>query len=194
MSITAVVWALILRSEGKKFRRLDGIPFKGFEREIRFQGVTLQYSSKVSPALSEVSFTVPKGQMVALVGPSGSGKSSIADLLCGLYAPTAGQIWIDDISLNQLDLSKWQQRLGVVSQDTFLFNATIAENITFGTSRATQAQIEEAARWSSSRVHRRLAWGYDTMVGERGYRLSGGQRQRLSLARAILRDQTSDSR
>ena len=179
----------ILRSEGKKFRRLDGIPFKGFEREIRFQGVTLQYSSKVSPALSEVSFTVPKGQMVALVGPSGSGKSSIADLLCGLYAPTAGQIWIDDISLNQLDLSKWQQRLGVVSQDTYLFNATIAENITFGTSRATQAQIEEACQMAQAAGFiESLPQGYDTMVGERGYRLSGGQRQRLSLARAILRD------
>ena len=179
----------ILRSEGKKFRRLDGIPFKGFERQICFQGVTLQYSSKVSPALSQVSFTVPKGQMVALVGPSGSGKSSIADLLCGLYAPTAGQIWIDDISLNQMDLSKWQQRLGVVSQDTYLFNATIAENITFGTSRATQAQIEEACQMAQAAGFiESLPQGYDTMVGERGYRLSGGQRQRLSLARAILRD------
>ena len=179
----------ILRSEGKKFRRIDGIPFVGLQREIRFEAVRLQYGPDVSPALNQVSFTLPKGKMLALVGPSGAGKSSIADLLCGLYAPTAGQIFIDDTPMDQLDLSSWQQRLGVVSQDTYLFNATIAENIMFGTKRATQSQIEAACQMAQAAGFiENLPQGYDTVVGERGYRLSGGQRQRLSLARAILRD------
>ena len=179
----------ILRSESKQFRRLGGIPFEGLQREIRFESVSLQYAPELPPALREVSFSLPKGQMLALVGPSGAGKSSIADLLCGLYAPTAGQIRIDGAQLEQLDLATWQQRLGVVSQDTFLFNATIAENIAFGTPGATQAQIEAACQAAQAAIFiEDLPQGYDTVVGERGYRLSGGQRQRLSLARAILRN------
>jgi ATP-binding cassette subfamily B protein/subfamily B ATP-binding cassette protein MsbA len=127
--------------------------------------------------------------MLALVGPSGAGKSSIADLLTGLYAPSSGSIWIDDQPLQQVKLDSWQQRLGVVSQDTFLFNATIAENIAFGTSGASQARIEAACQAAQAAGFiESLPQGYDTLVGERGYRLSGGQRQRLSLARAILRD------
>ena len=179
----------ILRSEGKIFRRLDGIPFGRLQREIRFERVTLQYGPELPPALSQISFTLPVGQMMAVVGPSGAGKSSIADLLCGLYAPAAGQIWIDNTPLNQLNLASWQQRIGVVSQDTYLFNATIAENISFGTPRATQAQIEESCETAQAAGFiESLPQGYDTLLGERGYRLSGGQRQRLSLARAILRD------
>lgn len=178
----------ILSPEGKQFRRLGGHSFAGLEREIRLGGVSLQYSPAQPPALQEVSLTLPKGQMLALVGPSGAGKTSIADLLCGLYTPTAGQIWIDGTPLGELDLASWQQRLGVVSQDTFLFNATISENIAFGTPGATQAQIEAACQAAQAEDFiENLPHGYATLVGERGYRLSGGQRQRLSLARAILR-------
>ena len=127
--------------------------------------------------------------MLALVGPSGAGKSSIADLLTGLYSPTAGQIQIDGTPLEQLELAGWQQRLGVVSQDTFLFNATIAENISFGCAGASLAQIKAASQVAQAAGFiESLPDGYDTLVGERGYRLSGGQRQRLSMARAILRD------
>ena len=122
----------ILSPDGKQFRRLGGTPFATLERGIRFEDVCLQYAPELPPALSDISFTLPKGQMLALVGPSGAGKSSIADLLTGLYAPTAGQIWVDDRPLEQLELAGWQQRLGVVSQDTFLFNASIADNIAFG--------------------------------------------------------------
>jgi ATP-binding cassette subfamily B protein/subfamily B ATP-binding cassette protein MsbA len=127
--------------------------------------------------------------MLALVGPSGAGKSSIADLLVGLYAPTEGRILIDGVPMDQLDLTSWQRQLGVVSQDTFLFNATLAENIAFGTPRATRARIEAAAEAAQAAGFiEALPQGYDTLVGERGYRLSGGQRQRISLARAILRE------
>lgn len=179
----------ILSSTGKQFRRLGGIPFAGLNHEIRLQAVGLRYAPELPPALSELSLSLPKGQMLALVGPSGAGKSSIADLLTGLYQPSAGCIQIDGTPLDQLELASWQQRLGVVSQDTFLFNATIAENISFGTPGATQAQIEAACQAAQAAGFiESLPHGYDTLVGERGYRLSGGQRQRLSLARAILRD------
>ena len=179
----------ILSPQGKQYRRRGGTPFKALEREIRFEGVGLQYAPGLPPALSAISFTLPQGQMLALVGPSGAGKSSISDLLTGLYAPTAGQILVDDRPLEQLELAGWQQRLGVVSQDTFLFNATIAENIAFGTPGATHALIQAACQAAqASGFIESLPDGYDTLVGERGYRLSGGQCQRLSLARAILRD------
>jgi ATP-binding cassette subfamily B protein/subfamily B ATP-binding cassette protein MsbA len=179
----------ILSPEGKQFRRLGGRSFRELREAIRFDSVDLRYAPELPPALSDISFTLPRGQMIALVGTSGAGKSSIADLLTGLYAPTAGRILIDGTPLEQLLLSDWQQRLGVVSQDTFLFNATIAENIAFGTPGATRAMIEAAcsAAQAASFIES-LPMAYDTLVGERGYRLSGGQRQRLSLARAILRD------
>jgi ATP-binding cassette subfamily B protein/subfamily B ATP-binding cassette protein MsbA len=179
----------ILALEDKQFRRLGGTPFTALGRAIRFEQVGLRYSPELPPALDEISFRLAKGRMLALVGPSGAGKSSIADLLTGLYRPTAGHIWIDGIPLEQLELASWQQRLGVVSQDTFLFNASIADNIAFGTPGATLQQIQAAcAAAQAAGFIESLPDGYDTLVGERGYRLSGGQRQRLSLARAILRD------
>jgi subfamily B ATP-binding cassette protein MsbA len=123
------------------------------------------------------------------VGSSGAGKSSIADLLVGLYEPTTGRILIDGQPMTELDLSSWQQHLGVVSQDTFLFNSSLADNIAFGTPNASRAAIEQAAsRAQAADFIESLPDGFDTLVGERGYRLSGGQRQRISLARAILRD------
>jgi len=179
----------ILSRSDKHFRRQGGAPFTSLQHHLRFEQVSLRYEPELPPALSEISFTLAKGQMLALVGPSGAGKSSIADLLTGLYAPSAGRILIDDVSIDQLDLASWQQRLGVVSQDTFLFNATIAENIAFGTRGATPSQIQAACEAAQAAGFiEGLRDGYDTLVGERGYRLSGGQRQRLSLARAILRD------
>ncbi len=179
----------LLTTHDKQFRRQGGTPFSALTRSIRFESVELRYSSGVPPSLSDISFTLPRGTMLALVGPSGAGKSSIADLLTGLYAPSSGRILIDEQPLDTIDLASWQQRLGVVSQDTFLFNATIAENVAFGTPWATPAQIEAAcAAAQASQFIGALPQGYDTLVGERGYRLSGGQRQRLSLARAILRN------
>jgi ATP-binding cassette, subfamily B, bacterial MsbA len=179
----------ILSPVDKQFRRMGGTPFIALDKAIHFEQVGLRYSPEMLPALDEISFTLAKGRMLALVGPSGAGKSSIADLLTGLYAPTSGSIRIDGIPLDQLDLASWQQRLGVVSQDTFLFNAPIAENIAFGTPGVTRAQIQAACEAAQAAGFiESLPDGYDTLVGERGYRLSGGQRQRLSLARAILRD------
>ena len=178
----------ILERSDKQFRRLGGSRFEGLTREIRFEAVSLSYAPDQSAALSHLDFSLPQGHTLALVGPSGAGKSSIADLLVGLYDPSEGQIWVDDQPLNSLDLPSWQQRLGVVSQDTFLFNASIAENLCFGLEGVSQRQLERAAAQAQAAGFiESLPEGYNTLVGERGYRLSGGQRQRLSLARALLR-------
>ncbi len=156
--------------------------------QIEFRNVSLQYRPKESPALRGFSCTLPKGSMVALVGTSGAGKSSIADLLVRLYPPTNGQILIDGTSLEEIPIEAWRNRLGVVSQDPFLFHGTLWENIAFGRRDARSEEILQAAR--AARVEEfasRLEEGYQTVIGSRGFRLSGGQRQRIALARALIR-------
>ena len=155
---------------------------------IAFRGVTLQYQSDESPAVSELSFTVPRGSLTALVGVSGAGKSSVVDLVLQLYLPTAGHILVDGVDVQTLDLRSWRERLGVVSQEPFLFHASIRDNIAFGKPDATMDEIIAAAR--AAHAHEfitRLSGGYETVVGDRGYGLSGGQRQRIALARALVR-------
>jgi len=179
----------LLEPADKEFRSRGGTTFQELRHGIALRNVTLQYAPEIPPALSGIDLDLPRGSTVALVGSSGAGKSSIADLLCGLYRATQGEVLIDNTSLDQLDLISWQQRLGVVSQDTFLFNACIADNISFGSVNATREQILAAAeKAQAAGFISDLPNGFDTLIGERGYRLSGGQRQRLSLARAILRD------
>lgn len=179
----------ILKSEDKSFRRTDGEHFQGLKKSILLNNVQLVYGSSTAPALRGVTIDIPKGKTIALVGRSGAGKSSIADLLVGLYSPTAGRIEIDGKNLNTINLASWQQRLGVVSQDTFLFNATLAENISFGCEWATLEDVKRACEIAQADSFiEKLPSSYQTIVGERGYRLSGGQRQRISLARAILRN------
>jgi len=178
-----------LNTNDKQFRRRGGRSFLEINQAIELRNVSLRYSPELDPALTNINLILPKGQTIALVGSSGAGKSSIADLLAGLYDPSEGDILVDGTSLAAFDLASWQQRLGVVSQDTFLFNATIAENIAFGSPGASRQDIETAAAQAqAARFIEALPDGFETLVGERGYRLSGGQRQRLSLARAILRD------
>lgn len=178
-----------LVSRDKEFRRKGGLPYEGLSNEISLRDVCLSYSADLKPALQNVNIHIPAGHTIALVGSSGAGKSSIADLLAALYQPSAGTISIDGINLHGFNLASWQKRIGMVSQDTFLFNATIAENISFGTPTATMYDIQLAARQAQAAVFiENLPDGFNTVVGERGYRLSGGQRQRISLARAILRN------
>lgn len=178
----------ILNDDDKDFARIGGRTFKSLQRGIVLDSVSLKYSSGTAFALCGVDLSIPFGQKVALVGPSGAGKSSIADLLVGLYEPSQGRILVDGVDLKDCDLASWQQHLGVVSQDTFLFNTSIASNIAYGTPSASREDIERAAALAQADGFiRALPNGFDTLIGERGYRLSGGQRQRLSLARALLR-------
>lgn len=178
----------ILDPAEKQFRRTGGLSCCGFSEAIVMDAVSLRYPGRSSLALSKVSLCLPRASRTALVGESGSGKSSLVDLLVGLCSPCHGQIRVDGIDLERLDLDQWQRLLGVVSQDVQLLNGSIADNIAFGLPDVSAEEIAEAARLADAEVFIfSLPEGYDTVVGERGFRLSGGQRQRLSLARALLR-------
>jgi ATP-binding cassette subfamily B protein/subfamily B ATP-binding cassette protein MsbA len=170
-----------------KFKRAK-VELRGLKREIAFDRVTLEYVEGQGPAVANLSFEMPRGSVTVLVGGSGAGKSSVVDLLIGLYSPTAGQIWVDGTDLQDLAPASWRTKLGVVSQDTFVFNQSILDNIRYGRPEASEREAIEAAKDAQADAFiRELPQGYETAVGERGHRLSGGQRQRLALARAILK-------
>ena len=156
--------------------------------KVVFENVTFAYDPG-KEVLTDVSFRSEPGTVTALVGPSGAGKSTIIGLISAFHTPTAGTVWVDDVDLSTVRLDSYRTRLGVVLQETFLFDGTIRENVAFSRPDATEAQILEACR--IARVDEFAAGfekGYDTVVGERGVKLSGGQRQRVSIARAILAD------
>lgn len=154
---------------------------------ISFESVSFQYAEDIT--LSDITFSVEPGQTLALVGPSGGGKSTIINLIPRLYDPTEGNITLDDHNLRHLDLSDLRASMALVSQDSLLFNDTVANNIAFGRLDANQEDIEKAAKAAAADTFiTALPDGYDTMVGEEGSRLSGGQRQRIAIARAMLRN------
>lgn len=179
----------ILSDEGKEFSSEGGIPYHGFQHAISFCHVDMKYETAEQSSLNQINFEIPKGAAIALVGYSGAGKSTLIDLLIRLYKPTRGAIEVDGMDLSQFDLSQWRNSLGVVSQDSFMFNETIEENIRFGKPDALSSSIVEAAQIAGAHEFiERLPQGYKTLIGERGHRLSGGERQRIALARAIVRD------
>jgi ATP-binding cassette subfamily B protein/subfamily B ATP-binding cassette protein MsbA len=155
-------------------------------REIRFDHVSFAYREDV-PVIRGVNLLVPGGSTVALVGPSGAGKTTLTDLVARFHDPTSGSIQLNGIDLRRLRLASYRDLLAVVQQETFLFDGTVRENIAYGRRGATEAQILDAARRANAHEFvERLPEGYDTLIGERGFKLSGGQRQRISIARAIL--------
>jgi len=154
---------------------------------IRFENVRFSYRGD-EPQLAGVSLEIPAGKRVAIVGPSGSGKSTVINVLLRFYDPDTGRVLFDGRDIAKMTLQSLRQQIGVVFQDSFLFNTTVRENIRYGREDASDAEVEEAARLSE--IHEgilQMPNGYDTVVGERGGNLSGGQRQRLAIARAILR-------
>ncbi len=160
--------------------RLDG--------DVSFDHVSFAYE-KDRPVLHDVNFRAGPGTVTALVGPSGGGKSTVIGLVAAFYTPIEGRILVDGIDLSTVRLDSYRTRLGVVLQETFLFDGTIRENVAFSRPDASEAQIREACHIAHvDEFADRFAQGFDTIVGERGVRLSGGQRQRLSIARAILAD------
>jgi subfamily B ATP-binding cassette protein MsbA len=153
---------------------------------VRFEDVVFAYDPG-KPVLHGISFLAEPGTVTALVGSSGSGKSTIISLLCAFHTPTKGRVQVDDVDLAHVDLNTFRSQLGVVLQDSFLFDGTIRENIMFSRPEASEEQFLFACR--TARVDEfaeRYPEAYDTIVGERGVKLSGGQRQRLSIARALL--------
>jgi ATP-binding cassette subfamily B protein len=155
---------------------------------ITFRDVSFAYASG-PVVLRDVNLDVAPGEIVALVGPSGAGKTTLCNLVARFYDPTHGAILLDGTDLRKIDADSYRQLLGIVEQDTFLFDGTIADNIAYGRRDATQEQIADAARQANAHEFiERLEKGYATLIGERGVKLSGGQRQRLTIARAILAD------
>ena len=160
----------------------------GVDGQVEFQSVTFEYNENV-PVLKHVSFVAPAGTTTALVGSSGSGKSTLISLVMTFNRPKAGRVLVDGQDLNDVKLRDYRGHLGVVLQDNFLFDGTIAANIAFANPHATREEIKAVSRIAHcDEFIESFEQGYDTIVGERGVRLSGGQRQRVSIARAILAD------
>ncbi|HYP55386.1 MAG TPA: ABC transporter ATP-binding protein [Solirubrobacterales bacterium] len=163
-------------------------PLPAGDGRVELRGVTLRYDGS-GPALTGVDLSVEPGRTVALVGPSGSGKTSLVALIGRLYDPSEGSVRIDGVDVRAVDLASLRSRVAFVSDESFLFSASVAENIAYAQSKASREEIEAAARRAQADGFiRALPDGYETLVGERGWTLSGGQRQRVAIARALLAD------
>ncbi|HHE04599.1 MAG TPA: ABC transporter ATP-binding protein [candidate division WOR-3 bacterium] len=178
-----------LINQGEKYREKEG-DYKpsDIKGEIEFRDVYFSYN-KGKPVLRGISFKLNPGEKMAIVGSSGVGKTTIVNLILGFYTPDSGKVLIDGVDVGKYDLKWLRRRIGVVTQDVLLFNATIAENIKYGTENASFDQILKAAK--AAHIHDyidSLPEGYDTNLSERGFNLSLGQRQRISIARAIIKD------
>jgi ATP-binding cassette subfamily B protein len=176
----------ILDTESPVQEKSNAIELNSVRGEVSFDNVSFRYNS-VAPVLNNISFSVQPGQLVALLGGSGSGKSTIASLIPRFYDVTSGRITIDGVDIRDVILASLRKNVGIVQQDIFLFSATIRDNIAYGAVDADVEQIVAVAK--TAQLHdfvQSLPEGYDTWVGERGITLSGGEKQRLSIARTLL--------
>ena len=179
----------ILEDHGKEYDPPGGEELNHWSNKLEFKEVSLIYPLTLKPAIHQISFSIQKGTTLALVGLSGAGKSSILDLILNLQKPSLGEILIDLKPLSSFSQESWRRKIGVVSQDTFIFNGTIEENIRFGDTSATFEDIKNASTLAgASEFIENLPKRYETIVGERGNKLSGGERQRIALARALLKN------
>ncbi|MFV1977046.1 MAG: ABC transporter ATP-binding protein [Candidatus Scalindua sp.] len=168
----------------------DGtIDIPAIRDEIVFSNVTFVYPGTRRKVLDNVNLQVKKGDLIAIVGKSGAGKTTLVDMLLGFYRPASGKITIDGVDINNATLESLRKNIGIVSQDIILFNETVRENITFGKLDSTEEEIIEAAKAAYAHDFiKEMPGGYNTIIGERGVRLSGGQKQRISIARALLKN------
>jgi len=156
---------------------------------LAFEGVSFAYADREAPAVRDLTFTANPGQAIALVGPSGAGKTTVVSLLLRFFDPIEGRITLDGVDVRDFDLADLRRRFAVVAQDTYLFHGTVEDNLRMAKPDATEDELRDAAR--AANAHRfisALPQGYATKIGERGLKLSGGQRQRLAIARALLKD------
>ena len=178
----------LLETTNKPYFKNGTQLFTGLERSIEFLSVDFGYNDN-SSVLYNISLEIKKGQTTALVGSSGAGKTTLAALVPRFYDPQAGKILVDGVDVRSFDISSWRQKIAIVSQETFIFNASVRENIAYGIT-----EIEDEAIWRVAKLANALDFimqlpdGFDTQLGDRGANLSGGQRQRISIARALLRD------
>lgn len=164
-------------------------PISAFNHEIVYRDVSFAYTPGADPVLSNIDLTIRKGELVALVGQTGSGKTTLANLLARFYDPTEGTVTIDGVDLKELAIPDFRRMVGLVSQDIFLFNTSILENIRYGRPDATEAEVRKVAEQANAMEFiEKLPGGFDYVVGERGCLLSGGQKQRIAIARAMLRN------
>ncbi|MGL5835618.1 MAG: peptidase domain-containing ABC transporter, partial [Waterburya sp.] len=161
---------------------------ESFSGSVIFDSVSFRYEPDEKNTIFNLSFEIKPGQTVALVGRSGSGKTTISKLLLGLYQPQSGQILIDSQSISNISLRSLREKIGIVDQDTFLFGSTIKENLLIASPTATQEDLEAACQLACADFIEKLPLKYETKIGEGGGLLSGGQRQRLAIARALLRN------
>lgn len=176
------VWDTMPEDDGDA----DRVPLDDVRGEVRFEDVSFEYTTG-APVLRGISFVAPAGSTTALIGSSGSGKSTLTSLAMAFNRPTSGRVLVDGHDLREVQLASYRRHLGVVLQDTYLFDGTIADNIRYSKPRATMEEVQEAARTANcDGFIQSFADTYATVVGERGVRLSGGQRQRVAIARAIL--------
>ncbi|MEV3970724.1 ABC transporter ATP-binding protein [Streptomyces sp. NPDC050698] len=169
--------------------RPDPVRLDRAKGEVRFENVSFGYDGKGGPVLDGIDLTVPAGGSLAIVGPTGAGKSTLGYLVPRLYDVTGGRVTLDGVDVRDLDFDTLARAVGVVSQETYLFHASVADNLRFAKPDATDEELRQAAQ--AAQIHDHIAAlpdGYDTVVGERGHRFSGGEKQRLAIARTILRD------
>jgi len=178
----------LLRTDDKPYLPHGKVQFSGLKRAIEFVSVDFGYDPS-EPVLHNITLTIQQGQMTALVGGSGAGKTTLADLVPRFYDPIQGQILIDGVDCREFEINSLRRRVAVVSQDTFIFNTSVRENIAYAIKDPEEAAIWEAARLANAlEFIQALPEGFDTQLGDRGTRLSGGQRQRIAIARALLRN------
>ena len=190
VSPSVAIVSQFLRRDDKPIMPHGHRQYSQLNQGIHFDHLTFRYPGADHPVLKNVDLHLQKGTMLSLVGASGAGKSTLADLLPRFYDPDQGQIKIDGVDLKELEVSSFRRRLGIVSQDTFLFNASVRENLIYGRPDATESEIKDATRRANAHEFiKELPNGLDTLIGDRGVLLSGGQRQRLAIARALLQDQ-----
>ena len=166
----------IISSKDKESRRVGGETINFTIKQIKFSHVNFNYSKEANFELKNLNFRLNLGETTALVGPSGAGKSSVLDLLLGLYEPKFGRIDVNGKDLQSYDLNSWQKNISIVSQDIFLFNTSILNNLKFGNPEISFNQIKEACKASGAdNFIKKLPMGYETIIGERGFKLSGGR-------------------
>ena len=167
----------------------DAVPFVPGKGEIRFEHVSFEYPDDHNRVLRDVSLTIGAGERLALVGPSGGGKTTLCNLIPRFYEPTGGRICIDGQDICHVTLKSLRDRIGIVQQDVYLFSGSVADNIAYGRPGASPEDIRQAARLAGADDFiQKLRDGYDTYIGERGVKLSGGQRQRIAIARVFLKN------
>ncbi|MBS9391634.1 MAG: ABC transporter ATP-binding protein [Dolichospermum sp. LBC05a] len=178
----------LLKTDDKIYFQNGALRFPGFKRSIDLVSVDFDYSPD-QRVLHNITLSIKQGEMTALIGSSGAGKTTLADLIPRFHDATDGYIYIDEVDIRKFDINSLRSQIAVVSQNTFIFNTSVGNNIAYGTPKATEIEIKEAARLANAlEFILEMPEGFDTQLGDRGVRLSGGQRQRIAIARALLKN------